>query len=130
MTSPMFQKSGPYSGEAPNNPGSRKPAPTLVFRQNSSRPLLLNSQSVASNFKSAFAANKYSNYRLVWFAFLGVGKNFRLLVQSYLFFSRPFNENCNFLKNCPYDSNEIFDNHSTPYQGPTFVSMRFREEKR
>ena len=33
------------------------------------------------------------------------------------FFSRPFHENFKFLKNCPYDSNEIFYSHSTPYYG-------------
>ena len=36
--------------------------------------------------------------------FLGVGKKFRLLMQSCcFFFSRPFHENFEFLKNCPYD---------------------------
>ena len=43
--------------------------------------------------------------------FLGVGKNVRLLMQSCcffcFFFSRPFNENFKFLKNCPYDFYEI-----------------------
>ena len=51
--------------------------------------------------------------------FLGVEKNFRLLMQScWFFFSRPFHENFKFLKNCPYDSNEIFYSHSTLYYGP------------
>ena len=44
-------------------------------------------------------------------SFLGVGKNFRLLMQSCcffcFFFSRPFHENFKFLKNCPYDLNKI-----------------------
>ena len=34
------------------------------------------------------------------------------------FFSRPFHESFDFLKNCPYDSNEIFYSHSTLYYGP------------
>ena len=41
-------------------------------------------------------------------SFLGVGKNFRLLMQSCcFFFSRPFHENFKFLKICPYDFNKI-----------------------
>ena len=55
-------------------------------------------------------------------SFLGVGKNFRLLMQSCcfflfcfcFFFSRPFHENFKFLKNCPYDFHEILHSHSTP----------------
>ena len=48
--------------------------------------------------------------------FLGVGKIFRLLMQSccFFFFSRPFHENFKFLKNCPYDFHEIFHSHYTP----------------
>ena len=53
------------------------------------------------------------------FAFLGVGKNFRLLMQSCcFFFSRPFHENFKFLKNCPYDFHEILHSHSTPKGAP------------
>ena len=55
------------------------------------------------------------------FLFLGVGKNFRLLMQSccfFLFFSRPFHENFKFLKNCPYDFHEILHSHSTPKGAP------------
>ena len=51
--------------------------------------------------------------------FLGVGKNFRLLMQSCcFFFSRPFHENFKFLKNCPYDFHEILHSHSTPKGAP------------
>ena len=52
--------------------------------------------------------------------FLGVGKNFRLLMQSccFFFFSRPFHENFKFLKNCPYDFYEILHSHSTPKGAP------------
>ena len=51
--------------------------------------------------------------------FLGVGKNFRLLMQSCcFFFSRPFHENFKFLKNCPYDFHEILLTHSTPKGAP------------
>ena len=50
--------------------------------------------------------------------FLGVGKNFRLLMQSCCFFSRPFHENFKFLKNCPYDFHEILHSHSTPKGAP------------
>ena len=56
------------------------------------------------------------------FHFLGVGKNFRLLMQSCcffcFFFSRPFHENFKFLKNCPYDFHEILHSHSTPKGAP------------
>ena len=52
-------------------------------------------------------------------SFLGVGKNFRLLMQSCcFFFSRPFHENFKFLKNCPYDFHEILHSHSTPKGAP------------
>ena len=51
--------------------------------------------------------------------FLGVGKNFRLLMQSCcFFFSRPFHENFKFLKNCPYDFHKILHSHSTPKGAP------------
>ena len=54
--------------------------------------------------------------------FLGVGKKFRLLMQSCcffcFFFSRPFHENFKFLKNCPYDFHEILHSHSTPKGAP------------
>ena len=51
--------------------------------------------------------------------FLGVGKNFRLLMQSCcFFFSRPFHENFKFLKNCPYNFHEILHSHSTPKGAP------------
>ena len=51
--------------------------------------------------------------------FLGVGKNFRLLMQSCcFFFSRPFHENFKFLKNCPYDFHKILHSHSTPKGDP------------
>ena len=55
--------------------------------------------------------------------FLGVGKNFRLLMQSCcfffcFFFSRPFHENFKFLENCPYDFHEILHSHSTPKGAP------------
>ena len=51
--------------------------------------------------------------------FLGVGKSFRLLMQSCcFFFSRPFHENFKFLKNCPYDFHEILHSHSTPKGAP------------
>ena len=51
--------------------------------------------------------------------FLGVGKNFRLLMQSCcFFFSGPFHENFKFLKNCPYDFHEILHSHSTPKGAP------------
>ena len=56
--------------------------------------------------------------------FSGVGKNFRLLMQSCcfflfcFFFSRPFHENFKFLKNCPYDFHEILHSHSTPKGAP------------
>ena len=51
--------------------------------------------------------------------FLGVGKNFRLLMQSCcFFFSRPFHENFKFLKNCSYDFHEILHSHSTPKGAP------------
>ena len=54
--------------------------------------------------------------------FLGVGKNFRLLMQSccffFVFFSRPFHENFKFLKNCLYDFHEILHSHSTPKGAP------------
>ena len=51
--------------------------------------------------------------------FLGVGKNFRLLMQSCcFFFSRPFHENFKFLKNCPYDFYKILHSHSTPKGAP------------
>ena len=54
--------------------------------------------------------------------FLGVGKNFRLLMQSCcffcFFFSRPFHENFKFLKNCPYDFHELLHSHSTPKGAP------------
>ena len=54
--------------------------------------------------------------------FLGVGKNFRLLMLSccffLFFFYRPFHENFKFLKNCPYDFHEILHSHSTPKEAP------------
>ena len=51
--------------------------------------------------------------------FLGVGKNFRLLMQSCcFFFSRPFHENFKFLKNCRKDFHEILHSHSTPKGAP------------
>ena len=50
--------------------------------------------------------------------FLGVGKKFRLLMQSCFFFSRPFHENFKFLKNCPYDFHEILHSHFTPKGAP------------
>ena len=54
--------------------------------------------------------------------FLGVGKNFRLLMQSCCFFcffsSRVFHETFKFLKNCPYDFHKILDSHSTPKGAP------------
>ena len=58
--------------------------------------------------------------------FLGVGKNFRLLMQSCcffcrFFFSRPFHENFKFLKNCPYDFHEILHSHSTPKGAPAYA---------
>ena len=34
------------------------------------------------------------------------------------FFSRPFHENFNFLKNCPYDFHETLHSHSTPKGAP------------
>ena len=56
------------------------------------------------------------------FNFLGLGKNFRLLMQSccffLFFFSRPFHENFKFLKSCPYDFHEILYSHSTPKGAP------------
>ena len=45
--------------------------------------------------------------------FLGVGKNFRLLMQSCRFFRPTFHENFNFLKNCLYDFHKILHSHST-----------------
>ena len=52
-------------------------------------------------------------------AFLGVGKNFRLLIQSCrFFFSRFFHENFEFLKNCPYDFHKILHSHSTAKGAP------------
>ena len=55
----------------------------------------------------------------IFFSFLGVGKNFRLLMQSCcFFFSRPFHENFKFLKNCPYDFHEILHSHFTPKGAP------------
>ena len=57
---------------------------------------------------------KYKN-----FGFLGSRKKFRLLMQSCcffcFFFSLPFHENFKFLKNCPYDTNEILYSYSTRY---------------
>ena len=54
-----------------------------------------------------------------FFRFLGVGKNFRLLMQSCcFFFSRPFHENFKFLENCPYDFHEILHSRSTPKGAP------------
>ena len=51
--------------------------------------------------------------------FLGVGKNFRLLMQSCrFFFSRPFHENFKFVKKCPYDFHKILHSHSTPKGAP------------
>ena len=52
--------------------------------------------------------------------FLGVGKNFRLLMQSCRFFDffRPFNETFKFLKNCPYDFPEVLHTHSTSKKSP------------
>ena len=59
----------------------------------------------------------------ITYQFLGVGKKFRLLMQSCcffcFFFSRPFHENFKFLKNCPYDFHEILHSHSTPKGAPT-----------
>ena len=56
------------------------------------------------------------------YLFLGVGKIFRLLMQSccffLFFFSRPFHENFKFLKNCPYDFHEILHSHSTTKGAP------------
>ena len=53
---------------------------------------------------------------------LGVGKKFRLLMQScwlFLFFFLPtFLENFEFLKNCPYDFHEIFQSHYAPKGTP------------
>ena len=34
------------------------------------------------------------------------------------FFSRPFHENFEFLKNCPYDFHKILHSHSTPKGAP------------
>ena len=76
----------------------------------------------ASHFVLFLGVGK--NFRLLmqsccFFCFLGVGKNFRLLMQSCcFFFSRPFHENFKFLKNCPYDFHEILHSHSTPKGAP------------
>ena len=53
--------------------------------------------------------------------FLGVGKHFRLLMQScrfLFFFSLPFHENFKFLKKCPYEIHTILHSHSTPKGAP------------
>ena len=50
--------------------------------------------------------------------FLGVGKKLPLLMRSWLFFSRPFNENFKFLKNCPYHFYKIRHSHSTHKGAP------------
>ena len=51
---------------------------------------------------------------------LGVGKIFRLLMQSCLF-SRPFNEIFKFLKNRPCDFYKICHSHSTPKRAPLYA---------
>ena len=65
---------------------------------------------------------KMAKKKQPFFDFLGVGKNFRLLMQSCcffcFFFSRPFHENFKFLKNCPYDFHEFLHSHSTPKGTP------------
>ena len=50
------------------------------------------------------------------YVFLGIGKNFRLIMNYaiVLSFSRPFHENFTFLKNCPYDFHKNLHSHSTP----------------
>ncbi|XP_063720444.1 uncharacterized protein LOC134846929 isoform X3 [Symsagittifera roscoffensis] len=63
MASPTFQKNGAYAGNVSNPHAPRKPVPTLVFRQKSSRPLLLNSQSLASNFKAVTSGDRSSANR-------------------------------------------------------------------
>ena len=66
----------------------------------------------------SFFINKESLKRFMS-SFLGVGKNFRLLMQSCcFFFSRPFHETFKFLKNCPFDFHEFLHSHSTPKGAP------------
>ena len=68
--------------------------------------------------KNRFSLEKPTFLNVVEKFFLEVGKNFRLLMQSCFFFSRPFHENFKFLKNCPYDFHEILHSHSTPKGAP------------
>ena len=69
-----------------------------------------------SDFQKMVAKRRFLAF-FIFRIFLGVGKNFRLLMQLccffLFFFSRPFHENFKFLKNCPYD----FHSHSTPRGG-------------
>ena len=68
---------------------------------------------------SIFRSRKKFSTTYAIVLFLGVGKNFRLLMQSCcFFFSRPFHENFKFLKNCPYDFHEILHSHSSPKGAP------------
>ena len=76
---------------------------------------------LSGNFKKFEKVRKiFSQFLVLKDRFLGVGKNFRLLMQSCccFFFSRPFHENFKFLKNCPYDFYKIFHSHFTPKGAP------------
>ena len=57
-----------------------------------------------------------------FFDFLGVGKKFRVLMQSCcFFFSQNFHENFEFLKNCPYNFHKILHSHFTPERAPPYA---------
>ena len=54
-------------------------------------------------------------------SFLGIGKNFRLLMQSsrfFCFFSPDLSIKISHFSNCPYDFNEILHSYSTPKGAP------------
>ena len=64
--------------------------------------------------------------------FLGVGKKFRLLMQSYFFSPRPFKEKFKFPQNCPYDFYKTLHSHTTPKGAPacTMTSQSYNWDLR
>ena len=52
--------------------------------------------------------------KIVWLGVRNIAKCSPKMAKKQSFFDFFFD----FLKNCPYDSNEIFYSHSTPYYGP------------
>ena len=71
-----------------------------------------------SHAKNAIVTNMFAMNFKVCSIFRSRKKIFDYLYNRVVFFSRPFNENFKFLKNCPYDLHKILHSHSTPEGAP------------